>query len=166
VRLSVVAAETSPRYAAGMTRADASTRPLTIASFEKLFILTVLLSLLHFVHDVATVSNAAIMQVTLLRLVSVTILLILVLLISRRRSQIAKWFLVIYLAVSVPFSLWLMISHMTWSTVATIGALLNLILTIIQVMVISAAIALLFTPTARAWLNRKGAEFRATPGRP
>jgi hypothetical protein len=140
-------------------------RPRTIVAFEKLWIVFVLLSLLHFVHDVPAHSGPSIMEPTILRLGSDAGFLILVLFVSRMRSRLAKWLFVVYVAIYLPDNWWRFISRAGWSMLGSIVSLFDSGLTLIQLILMTITPVMLFTPASRSWLKAKATAAQANTAR-
>ena len=124
-------------------------RPDSIIWFERLFLATLLIGLVHSAatwnESVAIASPAFVLAV---QAFSIAVVLTLTLLVSRKRSNVAKWINVALFAVGL-----VGIVHL----VATEKLLGSMLVTIAQTLMQGAGIALLFTASARAWLGRKDA---------
>lgn len=122
-------------------------RPESIANFERLFLGSMALTM---IYTVATWNDTPIPFATWIAVVAVILSLglnlLLILLVSRRRSRIAKWILVVFYVLSAPMIVW------AWITDPGAGwPLMDAVLLVMQV----GGLALLFTPSARAWLKEK-----------
>lgn len=122
-------------------------RPESIANFERLLLGSVALTL---IYTIGTWNDVPIPFATWIAVVATVIVLglnlLLVLLVSRRRSRIAKWILVILFILAVPMTIW------SWIEDPQLGwPLMDAVLLVMQ----GWGLALLFTPSARAWLKER-----------
>lgn len=123
-------------------------RPRTIIWFEALLVTSLLGPLLQQAAFWDEIKFGMIppSEVAVTLLLSVAIPLLLALRVSRGRSVMAKWVLVPLFAISTAGSLLMLLSSDTPGRLLAIG----LVTAVVQ----TAAIALLFTASARAWLGR------------
>lgn len=122
-------------------------RPESIANFERLFLGSMALTL---IYTIGTWNEVPIPFATwiavVIVIVSLGLNLLLILLVTRRRSRIAKWILAVFYALGVPMTVW------AWINEPGSGwPLMDAALLAIQ----GWALALLFTPSAQAWLKEK-----------
>jgi hypothetical protein len=122
-------------------------RPESIANFERLFLGSMALTL---IYTIGTWNDTPIPFATWIAVVAVIIVLglnlLLILLVSRRRSRIAKWVLTVFYLLSAPTAVWAWISEP-----GTGWPLMDAVLLAMQ----GWGLALTFTPSARAWLKEK-----------
>jgi hypothetical protein len=124
-------------------------RPASIVWFERLYLASVLVSAgnaaMQWETTTAQASSPAFvigLQATIF-----AILLALTLLVSRKGNNVAKWVIVAFFAFRlVSFAYVLMVPAMMLGP---------LVLTVLHTLLQTMAVALLFTPSARAWLGRK-----------
>lgn len=133
---------------------ECSTRPKTIVAFETLYLATLLLGLIqtiaHWNEMVAVISPASAVAVQMF-VFGVT--LTLVLLVSRRRSRIAMWIMIGLFLLGLPVMAGLLRAGLL------IGwPLANLASMVTQIV----ALALLFSRSARHWLDRRNEAIRQT----
>ena len=123
-------------------------RPRTVIWFERLLLASLLGPLLHAAASWEGIRTGVVpMRVVVVTLLlSVVIPFLLTLRISRSRSSIAKWTLVVLFAIGMPGWLLSLVSNAAPGLLFAIG----LATAALQ----AAAIALLFTASARAWLSR------------
>ena len=124
-------------------------RPRTIIWFEDLLITSLLGPLLHYAAGWEGIRDGLlpVRGVVVNLLLSVAIPLALTLRVSRSRSIVAKWVLVVLLVIGLP-GWFLRVSFLDAPVVVLV---LGLATSLLQ----TAAVALLFTPSARAWLGRR-----------
>ena len=129
-------------------------RPKSIALFEGLSLVAVALAALAAfltfggsVQGASARASAGSLEIAS-TIIGIVLSLVLVLLTSRRRSNVAKWVLVLLVAVSVVM------------TVPQLGAVLSSgligIVHIASIVLQAVAVFFLFTPEARAWLAGRG----------
>lgn len=140
-------------------------RPQSIVMFERLFLASLVLSVLSFLMDYGTMTemmqnDAAARQLGLgtgfmvtVAVVGYALYLLLWYLIARRASNLAKWILVVFVALGVITLLGTLSS--TW----TVSKIIGLAVYALEI----AAIVHLFRPDAKAWLSDKGAADATTP---
>jgi hypothetical protein len=125
------------------------TRPAEIIWFERLIIATLILGELNtWLAWPQLVEKTGPAFIIMVQLFTVAIVLGLALLVSRRRSNIAKWISIALFALGSPFWLWQLLS----------GSLLGSpIISIIQVVGQVAAFTMLFTTASRRWFKKEAA---------
>lgn len=131
-------------------------RPLAIIAFERLFLGTLVVGLIreYFDWDMIVDMTAAadvthpVALILGVQLLITVIIVGLVLLISRRRSKIAMW-LIILLTIGGFYSF-----VPSLQEASTVSGIFGIVQAIGQL----AGLALLFTPTARQWMAQKTAE--------
>lgn len=131
-------------------------RPLAIVAFERLFLGTLVVGLIREYFDwdmiVGMTSSAGVTHPVALILgfqLLITVIIVgLVLLVSRRRSKIAMW-LTILLTIGGFYSF-----VPSLQEASTASGILGIVQAVGQL----AGLALLFTPTARQWMNQKVAK--------
>jgi hypothetical protein len=125
-------------------------RPSSILWFERLYLASLALTLAIVARAWEAIRAGVIPPTTLLFGLgfAIGLPLVLTLLVSRRRSVVAKWVLVAI------FTIGLIANGLTYRP----GARLTLLLVALSLIAMQAiAVALLFMPSARAWLGRKNA---------
>jgi hypothetical protein len=124
-------------------------RPTNVAYFEWIFLATLALgavqSWLGWDEAVQLASPTFVLTIQIL---TFGLIIALVLLVSRRRSKVALWILVILFVIGLPTMLW---------SVTKVGVLGAGWITFAQLVGQCFALALMFTPSARAWLKREPA---------
>lgn len=139
----------APQDAGRVTRGRRM-RPKTVIAFETLYLITLGMGLIHSVatwnEAVALASPGFILFVGASTLV---LMLVLTLLVSRRRSNVAKWIMIGLMGLGLPFVVGQLGSGMVLG-----WPLMTLAQTLIQI----AALGLLFSPSARAWLSQRTME--------
>ena len=122
-------------------------RPKTIIWFEVIFFATLLLGVIQSYLGWETLTEKASAGYVLgIQIISVAIVIAVVLFISRKKSKVAMWILVIMSLLGLPLVFLLATSEQLagsgWITlVQTIGQLF--------------AVALLFFPASRTWMSKK-----------
>lgn len=122
-------------------------RPKTIIWFEVIFFATLLLGVIQSYLGWETLTEKASVGYILgIQIITVAIVIALVLFISRKKSKVAMWILVIMSLLGLPLVFLLATSEQLagsgWITlVQTIGQLF--------------AVALLFFPASRTWMSKK-----------
>jgi len=133
--------------------AGKETRPWSIVAFERLFLGALLIGAIHSAAKwdelVAMASPAFVLAVQVL---TFGLVLLLVLLVSRKRSNIAKWINVGLFVLGLP-----MLGAQFRSGLALGWPLVTIGQSVIQAI----ALALLFSPSARDWLNSGRARQKA-----
>lgn len=139
-------------------------RPQSIVMFERLFLASLALSLLGFIMDYGAMADMmqndpAAQQLGLgngfmisIAVVGYALYLLLWYLIARRASNVAKWVLVVFVALGVITLLG------SLSSAWTLSKIIGLAVYALEI----AAVVHLFRPDAKAWLGGKG-DAGATP---
>jgi hypothetical protein len=149
-------------------------RPKTIVYFERIIFGTLLLSALHaYLYlgwdrvigqfatdpDLATLDRNLMVDILLATWIFLLALFItLILLVSRRRSKIAMWILIVWVLFRLLYS-----SVQTIMNGVLLGSgLLSFLLSIVVLQGIGqgVAVGLLFTPSARRWMRREDEKLR------
>lgn len=122
-------------------------RPRSVAVFEALYLLTILISFvqaaLGWRQATAIASPALVVTV---QVITIVILLTLVLLISRRRQNWARWVLVVLFVIGLPALARIVMSGQLPG---------SLWITIVQTVLQLVALAMLFTPPAQEWFRKR-----------
>ena len=119
-------------------------RPLSITSFERLSFAAIALGLVKaFILRNLAAAIGPLFYGT--QLFSLVLFVALTLLVSRRRSKVAMWILIVLFVINLPFpfdtaSMLIIKGPLRWLTVA-------------QLLVQAIGLGLLFTPSARLWMN-------------
>ena len=143
-------------------------RPKPIVYFEWLYLATLLMGVVQSYLNwdrllvvMAKVSSNPSFIILVTQVLTFALIITLVLIISRRRSKVAMWIMIVLFVLGLPT----VIRTLT-SSAAAIGAIspLSTLITIVQMAGQLAAFGLLFTPAARRWMNRQEgpAELRDT----
>lgn len=120
-------------------------RPTSIVNFERLYLTAIALEGLHIaLQGAMLVKTPAALAI---RLFSVAISLLLVFLAARRGSGVARLLLTVLFLVGLP-----VVSYIFGPGVPS----LSVVITLLQVALQAAALALLFTPSSREWFARGG----------
>ena len=151
-------------------------RPKTIVYFERIIFGTLLLSALHAYltwdrvwdrvigqfatdPDLATLDPNLMVDILLATWIFLLALFVtLILLVSRRRNKIAMWILIVWVVFRLLYS-----SVQTIMNGVLLGSgLLSFLLSIVvlQGIVQGVTVGLLFTPSARRWMNREDEKLR------
>lgn len=123
-------------------------RPAEIVWFERLMLVTLALGLLHGVLLVPT-SRFGVGPALALIVPSIVVFALFVsltLLVSRRRSSVAKWLLIALMALVLAISIRQLVSSLFFGI---------LVITLAQTLGQFLALALLFTSTSRRWFRRE-----------
>lgn len=128
-------------------RGERDVRPASITYFERLILLSVALGVVQMAISWPETSRMASPGFTaFVSLVTFAVVIGLALLVSRARSKVAMWIWIIFLVLgTIPFVL-LMAKGMVHGAA---------VIMVIQALAQYAATALLFTPSARAWMDFK-----------
>ena len=122
-------------------------RPGSIIGFERLNIATILLGIVQsWMSWDAMVKATPPIMVLIVQSFTVALLLGLTLLVSRRRSKVAMWIFIIFFVLGIPVMIAQIASGMFDGSFWLIA---------VQTLVQAAALGLLFTPSARDWMNRR-----------
>ena len=127
-------------------------RPQPILWFERAYLLNVALgaaSVLAYWGDLRRVAQAGLLAAT--AVLFLVLLAILTLLVSRRRSRVARWIIVILTLAGVAISIPALPMSMRAGPRGWLG--------VAQLLLQIAAVACLFTPAARLWLRRPRGAF-------
>jgi uncharacterized membrane protein len=124
-------------------------RPKTIVYFERIIFGTILLNVLHIYlrwdPQAATAHPDAMLNYIIIAVFIFVLNATLTLLVSRRRSRIAMWVLIAIFGLTAPSAV------VQW----TREPLGSDIIKPVQLMGVLLAYVLLFTPSARRWMNRE-----------
>jgi hypothetical protein len=130
-------------------------RPKTIVYFEWIILGTLLLSFLSFLRELSQLAQFGhstagnfLYLLILIRIITFVVIGTLTLLISRRRSKIATWVLIAWFALN--FARFVT----SLSLLRTASQLGYAIVSLAFLIVRGVACGLLFTPSARRWMNR------------
>ena len=125
-------------------------RPDSIVWFERLYLASIVISLFTVGPILRAVGIGSLSPLTVILIVlfSFGLPLLLALLTSRRRSNTAKWLFVILVGLGTALAIFDAVDSGAWNWSA-----LGILIWVLQI----AAVALLFAPSARAWLSRKNA---------
>jgi hypothetical protein len=124
-------------------------RPSAIRWFERLYLLSLLVSALGVLVVFSRLTGLSARDhagATLVAAITLCLYVALVLLVSRRRNRVAKWLVVALTAATAIF--WLFFA--VWANAAHTLDWPGLVQHLLQI----AAVALLFTAPARAWLEK------------
>lgn len=132
------------------------TRPRAIVQFEILWIASCLLGLAQALWTLAgleaaspgssMISRFGWIELSVISAIDIGLLIGLGLLVSRWRWQLAKWILVVLVLGVTAYGLWVVITRMSFEALAPY---------LVQMLIRLLAVGLLFTASARAWLNRR-----------
>ena len=127
-------------------------RPKAIITFERLFLLSIVLSTIQLAIDAgARIGRVGPITELVVEAAGIMLSVLLVLLASRRRSNIARWLLVAFTAIGL-FATGADVSR---TLRAGEGFDVALLVNLIGIALQTAAVALLFRPEARAWFARR-----------
>jgi hypothetical protein len=120
-------------------------RPKPVVAFEAMNLTTLAVGVVHsiFVWD-ESVAIASPAFVITIQAFSIGLVLMLTLLVSRRRSNVAKWVLIVLFLIGLPGVIVLLANGL---------ALGSPIITVFQTVLQAVGICLLFTPPARRWFR-------------
>jgi hypothetical protein len=123
-------------------------RPASIIWFERLYVASLLISLFTIGPVFRAVGLGSLPPLTLMVIVlfAFGLPLLLALLTSRRRSNIAKWLFVIVVGLGTALAIYDGVDSGAWK-----WSVPGILIWALQI----AAVALLFAPSARAWLTSK-----------
>lgn len=122
-------------------------RPRSVAIFEALYLLTILISVVQSSlgwHQVTAIASPAL--VIAVQVITMAILLALVLLVSRRRQNWARWVLVVLFVIGLPALAKIVMSGQLPG---------SLWITIVQTVLQLVALFMLFTPPSQAWFRKR-----------
>jgi hypothetical protein len=129
-------------------------RPTTIVYFERLVFATlalgILQSSLRWNNLTKMVGLDRVLLIQGLNLAIVALLTLLTLLISRRRSKIAMWISIAMFSIGLPMFFVIVAKGLLFGS-----GLISGLISAIQVVAQVTAYSLLFTPSARSWMNDK-----------
>jgi glucan phosphoethanolaminetransferase (alkaline phosphatase superfamily) len=123
-------------------------RPDSVTLFERLALLALALGVVQSFlgwRELVRISSPTFVAIT--QISTFAILIFLILWISRRRSKVALWILVILFVLGLP---------MLWVSMRSGMLFGSGFITLIQSVLQLVGLALLFTPSARAWFNNEG----------
>ncbi len=122
-------------------------RPQTIVSFERIFLFTLLLGLVQVYFGWGSATQTASVGFALtVQIFTFCLLVGLALLVSRRRSNVAKWILIALFTLGLPAFFGLISRGMLLGSVW---------IAVLQILGQLIAYALLFTASAHSWLNQR-----------
>jgi hypothetical protein len=137
-------------------------RPKPIVYFEwinfGMVLLKVLQSYVSWDQDIAIAAavypNSAVAYNLIVQILTIALFATLTLLVSRRRSKIAMWVYIALFALNLVSGL-AVVGIMLWSQIGMQSPTIDIIPLAVVPIGLGVAVALLFTPSARRWMNRK-----------
>lgn len=128
----------------------AAMRPATIVAFERLIFAMLALGLVQLWSNLRTLTAPSKNFVLIIAVVMVALIVLLTLLVSRRRSKIAMWIAIVLFVLGIP-ALVSTVKLALVGAVTALGAGMDVVQNLLELV----AYSLLFTPSARRWMNRE-----------